>query len=92
MNTENRIKMGLRILFIATPLLACCCPAMPIAHMQSDEIIHVSSHRQENTALKHSGESAAKTNNAEQSAPVLHIHKAQNATQNLPSLHKNKTP
>ena len=35
------IKTGLRMILIAAPLLACCCPAMPIARSQSDEVIRV---------------------------------------------------
>lgn len=42
MNNSDRLKMGLRVLLISTPLLACCCPAMPIAHSQTDEVIQVS--------------------------------------------------
>ena len=74
MNLENPLKTALRITLVATPLLACCCPAIPIAREQTDEVIQVEARSHENLTIEHNNDKASNPHSDDKaSANILPI-------------------
>lgn len=41
MRNSHHWALGLRALAVAVPVLACCCPALPMASQQTDELLQI---------------------------------------------------